>query len=52
MLETTKESTIIHQQQGIWKTLVRMKREEGWRQGFFKGNGTNVFVRVIFQKTT
>ena len=54
MLETTtKQSTIIHhQQQGIWKTLVRMKREEGWRQGFFKGNGTNIFVSkiLIFQK--
>ncbi len=24
---------------------MQMKREEGWRKGFFKGNGTNV-IRI------
>lgn len=29
----------------IWKALVKMGREEGWR-GFMRGNGTNC-VRII-----
>lgn len=30
---------------GVWSTLTRMWREEGWR-GFMRGNGTNV-IRMI-----
>lgn len=30
---------------GVWSTLARMWREEGWR-GFMRGNGTNV-IRMI-----
>jgi solute carrier family 25 phosphate transporter 23/24/25/41 len=29
----------------IWKALVKMGREEGWR-GFLRGNGTNC-IRII-----
>jgi solute carrier family 25 phosphate transporter 23/24/25/41 len=29
----------------IWKALVKMRKEEGWR-GFMRGNGTNC-IRII-----
>jgi hypothetical protein len=30
---------------GVWGTLVKMWREEGWR-GFMRGNGTNC-IRIV-----
>jgi solute carrier family 25 (mitochondrial phosphate transporter), member 23/24/25/41 len=30
---------------GVWSTLAKMWREEGWR-GFMRGNGTNC-IRII-----
>ena len=30
---------------GVWPTLLKMWREEGWR-GFMRGNGTNC-IRIV-----